>query len=62
LLLPVDEALCEMDAGNIVERGSHARLIARNGHYAAMGRLQQQSTEAPASLSSNHQSGLCGSG
>jgi ATP-binding cassette, subfamily B, heavy metal transporter len=37
-----------MDAGNIVERGSHAQLIERNGHYAAMWRLQQQSKEAPA--------------
>ena len=37
-----------MDAGNIVERGSHAQLIERNGHYAAMWRLQQQSSEAPA--------------
>ncbi len=37
-----------MDAGNIVERGSHAQLIERNGHYAAMWRLQQQSAEAPA--------------
>jgi len=34
-----------MDAGNIVERGSHAQLIERNGHYAAMWRLQQQSGE-----------------
>jgi len=39
-----------MDAGNIVERGSHAQLIERSGHYAAMWRLQQQSTEAPALL------------
>ena len=36
-----------MDAGNIVERGNHAQLIERNGHYAAMWRLQQQSSEAP---------------
>jgi ATP-binding cassette subfamily B protein len=34
-----------MDAGNIVERGSHSELIARNGHYAAMWRLQQQARE-----------------
>jgi ATP-binding cassette subfamily B protein len=34
-----------MDAGNIVERGSHASLIARDGHYAAMWRLQQQARE-----------------
>jgi ATP-binding cassette subfamily B protein len=31
-----------MDAGNIVERGSHAALLARNGRYADMWRLQQQ--------------------
>jgi ABC-type transport system involved in Fe-S cluster assembly fused permease/ATPase subunit len=31
-----------MDAGNIVERGNHYELIARNGRYAAMWRLQQQ--------------------
>jgi ATP-binding cassette subfamily B protein len=34
-----------MDAGNIVERGSHSELIAHNGHYAAMWRLQQQARE-----------------
>jgi ATP-binding cassette subfamily B protein len=35
-----------MDAGNIVERGSHAALLARNGRYAEMWRLQQQAREA----------------
>jgi len=35
-----------MDAGNILERGSHTELIARDGHYAAMWRLQQQSSDA----------------
>ena len=34
-----------MDMGNIVERGSHAELIALDGHYAAMWRLQQRATE-----------------
>jgi ATP-binding cassette subfamily B protein len=35
-----------MDAGRIVERGTHAELVARNGHYAAMWRLQQQRSES----------------
>jgi ATP-binding cassette subfamily B protein len=46
-VMDADEILV-MDAGNIVERGSHARLIARDGHYAAMWRLQQQNTETDA--------------
>ena len=36
-----------MDAGQIIERGTHADLIAKDGHYAAMWRLQQQSAEHP---------------
>ncbi|MEO7251381.1 MAG: ABC transporter ATP-binding protein/permease [Arenimonas sp.] len=44
-VMDADEILV-MDGGNIVERGNHARLIARDGHYAAMWKLQQQSTEA----------------
>jgi ATP-binding cassette subfamily B protein len=31
-----------LDAGRIVERGTHARLLADDGHYAQMWRLQQQ--------------------
>jgi ATP-binding cassette subfamily B protein len=31
-----------MDAGRIVERGTHAQLLAEQGHYAQMWRLQQQ--------------------
>jgi ATP-binding cassette subfamily B protein len=46
-VMDADEILV-MDGGNIVERGNHGRLIARNGHYAAMWRLQQQSSESPA--------------
>jgi ATP-binding cassette, subfamily B, heavy metal transporter len=32
-----------MDAGAILERGTHAELLAQNGRYAVMWRLQQQS-------------------
>jgi ATP-binding cassette subfamily B protein len=31
-----------MDQGVIVERGSHAALLAKQGHYARMWALQQQ--------------------
>jgi ATP-binding cassette, subfamily B, heavy metal transporter len=34
-----------MEAGRIVERGSHAELLARDGHYAQMWRLQQQKSQ-----------------
>jgi ABC-type multidrug transport system fused ATPase/permease subunit len=32
-----------MEAGRIVERGSHAALLALNGRYAQMWALQQSS-------------------
>ncbi|MBK5206103.1 MAG: ABC transporter ATP-binding protein/permease [Polaromonas sp.] len=34
-----------MDAGRIIERGSHADLLAANGRYAQMWALQQQASE-----------------
>ena len=40
-VMDADEILV-MDAGQIVERGSHAQLLAVDGHYAQMWRLQQQ--------------------
>jgi ATP-binding cassette, subfamily B, heavy metal transporter len=35
-----------MDAGRIVERGTHVALLAANGRYAHMWALQQQSSTA----------------
>ena len=40
-----------MDQGVIVERGGHAQLLAADGRYAAMWRLQQQGAEARAAVS-----------
>jgi len=37
-----------LDAGRIVERGAHAELLARNGRYAEMWRLQQSGKDAVA--------------
>jgi ATP-binding cassette, subfamily B, heavy metal transporter len=34
-----------MEAGRIVERGTHAQLLSKGGRYAAMWALQQQSSE-----------------
>jgi len=40
-VMNADEILV-LDHGNVVERGSHASLLAADGHYAAMWLLQQQ--------------------
>ncbi len=37
-----------MDAGHVVERGTHAQLLARGGRYAQMWELQQRSGEGEA--------------
>jgi ATP-binding cassette subfamily B protein len=34
-----------LEAGRVVERGSHAELLARDGRYAQMWRLQQAGEE-----------------
>jgi ATP-binding cassette subfamily B protein len=44
-VMGADEILV-MDAGRIVERGSHADLLSQQGHYAQMWRLQQQERKA----------------
>ena len=36
-----------MDHGRIVERGTHAELLAAGGHYAQMWALQQQRAAEP---------------
>ncbi|MCG6116961.1 MAG: ABC transporter ATP-binding protein/permease [Aquimonas sp.] len=37
-----------MDAGHIIERGTHAELLAADGHYAQMWRLQQREAKQEA--------------
>ena len=39
-----------MDDGHIVERGTHATLLDRNGHYAQMWQLQQRGEDEAATL------------
>lgn len=46
-VMNADEILV-LDAGRIVERGSHAALLARDGAYAGMWKLQLQQREAEA--------------
>jgi ATP-binding cassette subfamily B protein len=37
-----------MDAGRIIERGTHTQLLARQGRYAQMWALQQQGHDVAA--------------
>jgi len=48
-VMGADEILV-MDAGRIVERGSHAGLLSLQGHYAQMWRLQQQARQVEAAV------------
>ena len=43
-VVDADEILV-MDAGRVVERGTHADLVTSDGVYAAMWRRQQESTD-----------------
>jgi ATP-binding cassette subfamily B protein len=45
-IMDADEILV-MEGGRIVERGSHAELLARGGVYAHLWALQLQEEEAP---------------
>ncbi|MBB3061800.1 ABCB family ABC transporter ATP-binding protein/permease [Microbulbifer rhizosphaerae] len=42
------DVILVMDRGRIVERGAHGELLARDGHYAALWRMQQQEHSAEA--------------
>ena len=44
-VIDADEILV-LDHGEIVERGRHAELVARGGHYASMWNKQKQAAEA----------------
>lgn len=48
-VIGADEILV-LDAGNIVERGTHSELLALNGHYSAMWQRQQEVFEAEEKL------------
>jgi ABC-type transport system involved in Fe-S cluster assembly fused permease/ATPase subunit len=45
-IMDADEILV-LDQGRVLERGSHGALLAKDGHYARMWRLQQQEDAAP---------------
>ena len=45
-VMDADEILV-LDQGRVLERGSHGALLAKEGHYARMWRLQQQEDAAP---------------
>ena len=51
-VMDADEILV-LDQGRVLERGSHADLLAKDGHYARMWRLQQQEDLAPAASPAN---------
>ncbi|MEO8001588.1 MAG: ABC transporter ATP-binding protein/permease [Arenimonas sp.] len=46
-IMDADEIIV-LDAGKIIERGTHANLLAANAHYAQMWALQQQQDEVEA--------------
>ena len=48
-VVDADEILV-LEAGRIVEQGSHAQLLARGDHYAGMWRRQQEAAQAQAAL------------
>jgi ATP-binding cassette subfamily B protein len=47
------DGILVMDAGRIVERGTHAELIAANGRYAQMWALQQREDESAENMLKN---------
>jgi len=48
-IVDADEILV-LEAGRIVERGSHARLLAAGGNYAAMWERQQREAAEPGAV------------